>query len=56
MLDVFKLDPEKPLVYIEMAGTHAVVAKLEDELLKSASVKFKIAYLRLKNNQSSFNY
>lgn len=49
MLDVFKLDPEKPLVYIEMTGTHAAVAKLEAKLLQSASVKFKIAYLQLKN-------
>lgn len=58
MLNVFKLDPEKPLVYIEMTGTHATVAKLEDELLKSTPVKFKIAYLRLKTvgNQPHVTY
>lgn len=49
MLDIFKLDPEKPLVYIEMTGTHAAVAKLEAKLLQSAPANFKIAYLQLKN-------
>lgn len=49
MLDIFKLDPEKPLVYIEMTGTHAAVATLEEELLQSAPANFKIAYLHLKN-------
>lgn len=49
MLDIFKLDPEKPLVYIEMTGTHAAVATLEAKLLQSAPANFKIAYLQLKN-------